>query len=992
MKNLLLSAIFLLFSSLAIAQPIVQWHRWYGGTADQTATAVHQTTDGGYVVAGYSTSNDDDVSGNHGESDFWVVKLDENGQIEWQKCLGGSDRDDAYSIQQTNDGGYIMAGLSNSSDGDVSSNYGDLDGWVVKLDETGNIVWQKSLGGPNDDLLWHIEQTTDGGYIASGVYHSNFDGLPNEFEDADAWVVKLDMAGNLQWQKFLGGDGKESAEFVQEDQTGGYIVAATANANGGQVSGNHGNIDSWLVKLDENGQLEWQKCLGGTANDGSSSLHQVDDGGYVLAGWTMSNDGDVSGNHGNMDFWVVKVDETGQLEWQKCLGGSNTDVANTMDKTSDGGYIVAGVSNSSDGDFTSNVGLLDSWVVKLNGTGDLIWQKNIGDPRSDQIKYIQETDDGGYIAAGYSILSNFNGNGLTSSYYKVVKFRTTDSALKGYVHLDPEHDCESDPTELPLSGWLVQAVGQSTFYAVTDAAGRYFMPIDPGDYQVSAVPPNSFWGSCNIPVAVQVMNDTLMVDFPQRPLIECPQLTIDIAVPFLRRCFDNTYTVQYCNQGTLTAEDAFVEVSLDAAMQFVSATLPVSSQNGNTLTFQLGDIAINTCGSFQITAYLGCDNTVLGQTHCTEAHIFPDSSCIQSNVQWDGSNIEVQAICTGDSVVFILHNTGAGDMSEQRQYIIIEDDLVLLHEEFQLDALQSLQVGVVAEGATLHLEAQQAPAHPTGFTSAGATIEGCNGWNGLGFFSQWPLNIPNLFVDIDCQPNIGSYDPNDKTAFPAGFGEERLIEQNQDLEYLLRFQNTGTDTAFKVVVMDVLPEELDLTTLRPGASSHPYTYSVTPEGRPLFIFDNILLPDSTTNQAASNGFVRFRIKQQPDLPFGTVIANTALIYFDFNEPVQTNTTIHRIGQIFPWDVVQTRYPVRSTSQVRVVPNPFNNNTFIQIERITPGQLKFALSNALGQVLRVEEVFGTEFEFQRGSLPGGLYFFRVEKNGVLVGNGKLVVQE
>ncbi|NUO02050.1 MAG: DUF11 domain-containing protein, partial [Saprospiraceae bacterium] len=847
MKNLLLSVIFLLFGSSILAQPLEEWRRWYGGSKNDYAFDVEQTIDGGYVVAGATQSDDGDVTGHHGqnETDFWVIKLSESGDIAWQKALGGSSWDEARSIRQTNDGGYIVAGSSESNDGDVSGNHGSKDYWIVKLNETGDIVWQKSLGGSGEDQPFEIQETSDGGYIAVGFSHSNDGDVSGNHGDADYWVVKLNATGNIQWQKSLGGASIDEALSVQQARNGGYIVAGVSRSTDGQVAGNHGGMDYWVVKLNDSGDTEWQKCLGGSSNETPYSIRQAYDGGYVLAGWTISTDGDVSGHHGDADFWVVKLDEAGNLEWQKCLGGSDGDVAYTLEITKDGSYIIAGYSKSTDGDATSNIGQTDWWVVKLNGTGHLIWQKNIGDPYSDAIQSIQETDDGGYIAAGSATLANFNGDGFASTYFKVAKLRLTNSALQGYLRLDPEHDCQADATELPLSGWVVRAVGQSTFYAVTDATGHYLMPVDTGSYQVSAVPPNGFWGSCNSPVAVQAMNDTLLVDFPQRPLIECPYLTVDIAAPFLRRCFDNTYTVQYCNQGTLTAEDAFVEVSLDAAMQFVSATLPVSSQNGNTLTFQLGDVGINACGSFQITAHLSCDNTVIGQTHCTEAHIFPDSSCIQTNTQWDGSTIEVQAICTGDSVVFILYNTGTGDMSEQRQYIIIEDDLVLMHEEFQLDALQSLQVGVVAAGTTLHLEAQQAPTHPTGFTSAGATIEGCNGWTGLGLFGQWPVNIPNFFADTDCQPNIGSFDPNDKTAFPTGFGEEHLIEQNQDLEYVLRFQNTGTDTAFKVVVMDVLPEELDLTTLRPGASSHPYTWSVTPEGRPLFLFDNILLPDST---------------------------------------------------------------------------------------------------------------------------------------------------
>lgn len=250
----------------------------------------------------------------------------------------------------------------------------------------------------------------------------------------------------------------------------------------------------------------------------------------------------------------------------------------------------------------------------------------------------------------------------------------------------------------------------------------------------------------------------------------------------------------------------------------------------------------------------------------TTAHrrISPDSLCLPPDPLWDGSSIETEVSCNGDNVVFTLTNVGTGTMSAPLGYIIIEDQIVLLSEEFQLLPGQSTTVTLPANGSTLRLEAQQAPEHPSGFASTGATIEGCGGWLSLGFFTQWAFDDdPDPFTDLDCQVNIGSYDPNDKQGFPAGVGEDHLIEPGQDLEYLIRFQNTGTDTAFQPLIVDVLPPELDLASIRPGASSHPYTYGVTPEGWLTFTFDDIMLPDSNVNEPASHGFVRFRASQVP---------------------------------------------------------------------------------------------------------------------------------
>ncbi|MBK8562762.1 MAG: T9SS type A sorting domain-containing protein [Saprospiraceae bacterium] len=234
--------------------------------------------------------------------------------------------------------------------------------------------------------------------------------------------------------------------------------------------------------------------------------------------------------------------------------------------------------------------------------------------------------------------------------------------------------------------------------------------------------------------------------------------------------------------------------------------------------------------------------------------------------------------------------------------------------------------------------------------------------------------------------------PTTSRDFPAGLGEEHLIEPGQDLEYLIRFQNTGTDTAFKVLIVDVLPPELDLASIRPGASSHPYTYGVTPEGWLTFTFDDIMLPDSNVNEPASHGFVRFRASQVPGLGHGDVIANTALIYFDFNAPIQTNTYRHRIGQVNPWTLVGTEPPVfQQKTRVKVVPNPLTDSALLQVEGIEPGPLNLVLTDVSGKVLRQQTTQGTGFEFQRDELNPGLYFFQIDRNGERVGSGKLMVR-
>ncbi|UCH14681.1 MAG: hypothetical protein JSV22_01650, partial [Bacteroidales bacterium] len=264
---------------------------------------------GGYIIAGGSPSNDGDVTGNHGESDFWIVKLNSSGDIEWQKSLGGSSNDYAWSIKQTSDNSYVIAGNSSSNDGDVSTNYGDTDYWIVKLTASGDIEWEKAFGGSGVDEARSITLTADGG----------------------------------------------------------YIIAGFSNSNDGDVTGNHGDTDYWIVKLSSEGEIEWQKSLGGSRPEQANSIKQTIDGGYVIAGFSDSNDGDVTSNHGDTtDYWIVKLSNEGEIDWQKSFGGYDFDQALSIQQTTDGGYIIGGESKSSDGDVPENRGDYDAWIIKLD--------------------------------------------------------------------------------------------------------------------------------------------------------------------------------------------------------------------------------------------------------------------------------------------------------------------------------------------------------------------------------------------------------------------------------------------------------------------------------------------------------------------------------------------------------------------------------------------------------------------------------------------------
>lgn len=282
----------------------IQWQKTLGGTEDESPTVIKQTFDGGYIISGYSQSDDGDLNFHHGSNylkDYWIVKLDSIGNIEWQKSLGGTDSDLAWSIQQTADSGFIVAGESFSFNANVTLNYGEEDFWVVKLSAAGSIQWEKSYGGSLSEDAFIIIQTSDGGFIIGGDSNSIDGDFTSNHGYDDFAIIKIDSAGILEWQKTYGGTFYEGAGSIQETTDNGYIIAGSSSSNDGDVTGHHGFpelyiSDAWVVKIDSMGNIQWERSLGGTADDGSVSVYQTADNGFIIGGTTLSNDGDVMEN------------------------------------------------------------------------------------------------------------------------------------------------------------------------------------------------------------------------------------------------------------------------------------------------------------------------------------------------------------------------------------------------------------------------------------------------------------------------------------------------------------------------------------------------------------------------------------------------------------------------------------------------------------------------------------------------------------------------
>lgn len=409
--------IFLLISSTSFGQsPLIEWQATLGGSDFDFARSIGQTTDGGFIVLGTSRSNDVDLTENNGSTDYWVAKLNSTGNLIWQRSIGGSNPDDASSIQQTTDGGYIVAGTSASIDGDVTGNHGGQDFWIVKLGASGTISWEKSFGGSSSDIANSVQQTSDGGYIVVGRTSSIDGDVTGNQGNTDVWIVKLDALGNLMWEKTFGGTNSEAANSISQTTDGGYVFAGYTSSNDGNISVNIGSTDYWIVKLDSTGSMTWEKTFGGSNQDMASSIQLTADNGYIVGGSTLSNDGHVTGHLGDLDGWITKLDSNGNLIWQKSLGSTNWDKTSSIIETSQGGYIAAGETDV-------NLGFNKYSITMLDANGEILTDELFGGTSNDYATSILQTTNGGYIVAGTSS-SNDNdvllNNGLSDIW--ILKF------------------------------------------------------------------------------------------------------------------------------------------------------------------------------------------------------------------------------------------------------------------------------------------------------------------------------------------------------------------------------------------------------------------------------------------------------------------------------------------------------------------------------------------------------------------------------------------
>ena len=899
--------------------------------------------------------------------------------------------------------------------------------------------WQKRYGNPGQpESGRRITRTPDGGYLLRQWYHPN-SGIPIFYSSS---LLRLDAEGEMIWEhKFedqpvynwpidgptlLDPDGDIYLTFqdsFHKLDPGGNTVFRLPSERyitlGRQADGiilykaTLYNDSLGLRKYGFDGNLIWQKnhvlpqdfSNIGFAPDGrivvlnysGSNLSVFSPEGNLLYNKALQdnysqisfdNDGNyillatyVTFQSGPPNFYkILKISPNGNTLWTHQHQTNSIDIGERLIPTDGGGYLIVGRSYYDP--------FRKPRLYRLDANGNELWTRTINPLYATYFEDGVLNPDGTFVLSGRRNENPETDDGACDAI--VWKFKPDgtqySNVLVGKIVNDLNLNCNAGSNEPGMQNWKVE---MNELLVVSDANGYFEFQLDSGTYDLILHHPGQYWDPCpgydSYTFDGNYLTDTLKI--PMRPVIDCAEMEVNIGFPILRRCFENTGKVSWCNVGTAASPDTKILVVLPPELDFTSAGWPVSQIVGDSLWFDIGNVEPNECGSFNIVAVVDCDSTELGQGLCIEAHIFPDTFCMPLP-EWSGADIRLNAECQGDSLVlFHLRNAGNSPTSPGLEYIVIEDQVVLMTIPFNLPPLGEITVEQpVQTGALYRLEADQEPFHP-GQSMPSIWVEGCGMPENQGLSLQYAVDDRDLFIDIDCHRVVASWDPNDKTGLPEGYSSNHFIEPNTDITYRIRFQNTGTDTAFTVVLRDTLAPWLDPASLRVETASHPYTWNIVDGNTLKCTFNNILLPDSTTNEPASHGFVQFRISQRTDVPLGTVVLNSAAIYFDFNPPVITNQTFHTVGQDHM--LLVSQQPEPDQPDFVVGPNPFRETTTFRFDQSLNGN--FSLFDQQGRLLRRESIQGDTFQFRREGLPPGVYLFDIQDKNKRLASGQIIAQ-
>jgi uncharacterized repeat protein (TIGR01451 family) len=924
------------------------WYTFYDQYPSAKAEVVIQVPNGNYIIAGsFPTS--------FVNNDLFLAEISKNGDVASAKLDYDLRLFEISKLSLTDDGGLVLLGSRKNSTKDLV---------VIRFNGDLEIEWEKVLPSQGtQEIAKELLIDDKGNLLIYGVLRTAIGQAPI--------FAKLDVDGNIIWHTT--GNFVSESSGVAFDSNGNILTTGKTLDNElfvGIYDPEYGvGIDMRLYVPNPMEEETGYEVIAG-----------LDGHFYLISKYTRFNAdySEVTTSHLRMR----EVDALGSIIEQK-------DFNRLIEPEQ---YIKT--LRMDDGTFTycfraeENFDRYYIQLVHLDSDMETeLWVGEYADisPEMELANDFIATRDGGYMVAGFiqsdnhiPLLLRVDENGLAYT-----------NEIYGNVFKDDDNNCTYSSTESHLSDWMVEIKGDGeVYYRMADENGHYSISVGIGTYEVRAVPPSDVWVEC--PATTVSFDDFFLSaerHTPAQPLFDCPVMSVDINTGSLRRCYERHYTVQYCNLGTQGTDGVYIEVEIDSQLQVTGASIPITAQEGNLLTFDIGNVAYNECGSFLISIFTPC-SVILGDIHCSTAHIYPDAVC-EDALNWTGAEVRVTGECMDDNTIhFEIKNVGAAPMQSPRLFHIIEDEMVLMTGTFDLLPGQTHPIDMPATGGVYRLAAEQELDFP-GNSAPSVIVPGCGGFFDSSYMNWYPMDDSNLFEDISCMENVDSYDPNDKQAEPGGYAEDHYIEANTTLEYFIRFQNTGTDTAYNVLLEDPISALLDITTFKLGVTSHPCEVEIDEiNGKHVlkFHFKDIDLLPLIIDEPNSSGFIKFTIDQVPDLAINSRIENKAHIYFDFNEAIITNQTHHTIGADFMVvfeNPIEEEHILNLKGDVLIQPNPITDKTLITLpEEYMDQSATFSMYSADCKLVRNGFFMSGHIWVEKHNLSDGMYFYKI-----VLGNGE-----
>lgn len=791
--------------------------------------------------------------------------------------------------------------------------------FLTKYDSQGNIIWNKFLSGEN--TLGRKVLATD---FESSIYVTD----RTRGNGETGTLTKYDKFGNKVWNVSVTGltgisKGKNSMFLTGIFHDKFKFENFTMNTN---LTYCH-----YILNIDKDGKVLWGNNLHApdrAANPNEGGIFDVaqDKAGYVyITGYreemVIGDTLKASPLYYGANNYLAKINPKGMFSWIRRFGSASSEegyigVDSLGYITASGlffGYFKIGKFSLKDS-LTSNI-----YLIKSDPNGNTLTLKSLTAPATDyNVNPVMYLGENGIISAAFNSRIDILANGIqykASTLSTIFVYQLEDTSLAvsrnkvhGRIYADKNQNKIFDLNDQPLGGLIIKTE-PGEIYAQTDENGNYTMYLPKGTFTIQQVIPSrkGVLMSQIFPVTPGTYNiafsknnkDSSGFNFINKILLTS-FITIDLNSIRRRRCFKGTTSVKYCNDGYADAQNKTIKVLFPKHVIPISSDIPWNSLKDKELTYIVPRIPAGTCKTINITDSVQCgDISIIGLVECTKATFSPGNNVFPVNDNWDKSNLQIKGDCANDGYIkTTVKNKGLGNMKDSTQARVFLDTSLVFASNYRIAFEDSVTLNIPANGKSFRMEFNQTKYNPDGDIVI-FSLEGCK-TNGLaaskGVLDKFPQNNEPEEVESSCLSIIGSFDPNDKRVFPSGITENYNIAETTELEYILRFQNSGTDTAFIVLVTDTLSDLLDISTFKPGITSHKAQWNISGEVNPVVSckFDNILLPDSNVNERSSHGYLKFKIKPKSNIK-GRQIRNKGYIYFDFNEAVITNEVMNTIG-------------------------------------------------------------------------------------------------